>query len=158
MSAWGWRPERTRGIWRHGAGWIRPVVAAAPYLTVGLLVLMFHLVGGAISSGRGVLFDLPEVGEPVDGALTDLVAIVMPVQHDTVVFFDDARYFLSERSSVKSLGEHLAERVGRSEKKVLLTLADRRVTGGDLMRLATVARKNGVKQILFAEKGAHLSE
>lgn len=158
MTTWGWRPERTKGIWRHGAGWIRPIVAAAPYLTVGLLVLMFHLIGGTLTSAKGVLFDLPEGGRPADGELTDLVALVMPLRHDTVVFFDDARYFLTDAASLKSLGEHLAERFSRSEKKTLLVLADRRIVGGDLLQLVAVARQNGASRILFAEKGAAESE
>lgn len=154
MSAWGWRPERSKGIWRHGAGWLRPIVAATPYLTVGLLVLMFHMVGGAFTSAKGVLFDLPADERPADGEVTDLVALVMPIRHDTVVFFDDARYLLEDAASVKSLGVHLADRIRRSERKTLLVLADRRIIGGDLMKLASVARRNGVARILFAEKGA----
>ena len=158
MSAWGWRPERTKGIWRHGAGWLRPIVAAAPYLTVGLLVLMFHMIGGKLTFAKGVLFDLPEDSRQTDGELTDLVALVMPMRHDVVVFFDDARYLLDEATSVKALGDHLSERVRRSEKKSLLVLADRRIAGGDLLKLASLARQNGVERILFAEKGANASE
>lgn len=158
MSAWGWRPERTKGIWRHGAGWLRPIVAAAPYLTVGLLVLMFHMIGGTLTLAKGVLFDLPEDRRRADGELSDLVALVMPMRHESVVFFDDARYILADAVSLKALGEHLAERIGRSERKTLLVLADRRIAGGDLMNLATLARQNGVARILFAEKGASVSE
>ena len=158
MTAWGWRPERTKGIWRHGAGWLRPLVAASPYLTVGLLVLMFHLVGGTLTASKGLLFDLPEGGKATDAALTDLVALVMPMRHDIVVFFDDARYLLSSASSVKALGEHLAERTGRGGQHTILVLADRRVSGGDLMKFADVARQNGARRILFAEKGAHTGE
>lgn len=158
MTTWGWRPERTKGIWRYGAGWTRPIVAAAPYLTVGLLVLMFYLIGGTLTSAKGVLFDLPEGGRPADGELTDLVALVMPLRHDAVVFFDDARYFLTDAASLKSLGEHLAERLSRSEKKTLLVLADKRIASGDLLQFAAVVRRSGAARILFAEKGAAASE
>ena len=154
MSAWGWRPERAKGIWRHGAGWLRPIVAAAPYLTVGLLLLLFHFVGGTLTASKGLLFDLPADGAAADGIQTDLVAMVMPMRHDTVVFFDDSRYLLSEASSLSSLGEHLSERTRRNKSTTLLVLADRRVPGGELMSLASLARRSGVRQVLFAERGA----
>ena len=158
MTSWGWRPERTKGIWRHGAGWLRPIVAAAPYLTVGLLLLMFHFVGGTMTASKGLLFDLPESGKKSDAAQTDLVALVMPIRHDVVAFFDDARYVLSSASSVKALGDHLSERTGRGGDQTILVLADRRVSGGDLMKFADVARQSGIRRILFAEKGAHGTE
>ena len=61
-TPWKWTPERTLGIWRHGAAWTRPVTAAIPYLTVMLLLLMLHFVGGTLTSAKGVLFDLPDAG------------------------------------------------------------------------------------------------
>ena len=39
-----------------------------------------------------------------------------------------------------------------SRDKTLLVLADRRISGGDLMKFAAVARRNGVARILFAGK------
>ena len=77
MTSWGWTPERTAGIWRHGASWLRPFAAAAPYLTVLLLLLMLYVVGGTLASARGVLFDLPEAGLG-EGEATELVALVIP--------------------------------------------------------------------------------
>ena len=154
MTSWGWRPERTKGIWHHGAGWLRPIVAAAPYLTVGLLLLLFHFIGGTLTATKGLLFDLPADGTAADGVQTDLVAMVMPMRHDTVVFFDDSRYLLSETSSLTSLGDHLSERTRRDKSTTLLVLADRRVAGGELMSLASLARRSGVRQVLFAERGA----
>ena len=133
---------------------MRPIVAAAPYLTVGLLLLLFHFVGGTLTASKGLLFDLPADGTAGDGVQTDLVAMVMPMRHETVVFFDDSRYLLSEPSSLSSLGEHLSERTRRDKSTTLLVLADRRVSGGELMSLASLARKSGVLQVLFAERGA----
>lgn len=133
---------------------MRPIVAAAPYLTVGLLLLLFHFVGGTLTASKGLLFDLPADGAAADGVQTDLVAMVMPMRHDTVVFFDDSRYLLSEASSLTSLGDHLSERTRRDKSTTLLVLADRRVSGGELMSLASLARRSGVRQVLFAERGA----
>lgn len=151
MINWGWRPERTAGIWRHGAGWLRPFVAAAPYLTVLLLLLLFHVIGGTTTAAKGLLFELPS-GSLSEGEVTDLVATVLPLRHEILVFFDDSRYVLGYAASVTALGERLAERAARSESKTLLVMADRRVAAGELMQLAEVAKRCGVERILFAEK------
>jgi hypothetical protein len=60
MSQWNWKPERTQGVWRTGPVWLRPFLSAVPWITVLLLVLMFHIVGGTLTSFEGVLFDLPD--------------------------------------------------------------------------------------------------
>lgn len=157
MSPWGWQPERAQGIWRYGAGWVRPLAAAVPWITVVLLLLMFYLMGGAFTSAEGVLFDLPDAG-PSEGEPTELVALVMPMPHETLVFFDDARYMMGDGASVAVLKGHLTERLARAKRKTLLVLADRRVAGGELMRLAAVAKESGADRILFAEKKAGRSE
>ena len=157
MTDWGWRPRRTTGIWQHGARWSRPFIAAAPFLTVLVLLLMFYFVGGTMTTFKGVLFDLPEGGR-TDGEPAELVALVMPLRHETVVFFDDSRYLLGDAASVRSLGEQIAERVSRSTSKTLLVLVDRRVRSGDVMGLATIARQGGVRRLLFAEKSQEASE
>lgn len=151
MSDWGWRPERNLGIWRYGAGWLRPVMAAIPYLTAGLLLLMLYCVGGTLTSSRGVLFELP-AGDFPDGEKTDLVALVMPVRHETAVFFDDSRYLLGDEGSVGSLGEDLATAAGRRADASMLVLADRRVSVGRLLEVVAVAKKSGVRRILVAGK------
>ena len=153
MSPWGWSPERTQGIWRYGAPWMRPFAAAVPWLTIGLLLLMMHFVGGTFTSAKGVLFDLPEAGL-AEGEATELVALVMPMPHETLVFFDDSRYVLGDASSAAALREHLAERLGRTANRTMLVLADRRVSGGELMKFATIARRGGVSKVLFAERKA----
>lgn len=157
MSPWGWSPERSQGIWRYGAVWLKPLVAAAPWLTVILLLVMLNLVGGTFTSAKGVLFDLPD-GRLADGEATGLVALVMPTEHETLVFFDDSRYLLGDDASVASFREHLAESVRQTGDKTLLVLADRRVSGGELMRFAGVARKGGIEKVLFAEKRQERAE
>ena len=151
MSPWGWSPERSRGVWRHGPGWMKPFVAAAPWLTIGVLLMTFHFIGNEMSVSKGVLFDLPAEGVG-EGEATGLVALVLPKGHETLVFFDDSRYLLGDAASVDVLRGHLADRAGRVTRKTLLVLADRRVAGGDLMKLASVARKGGLDRVLFAEK------
>lgn len=155
MTRWGWSESRAaKGVDR--LAWMRPFSSAVPWITVMLLLLMFHLVGGTFTSAEGVLFDLPAVGE-TEGAKTQLVALVLPMSREnslreTLVFFDDARYVLGDAASENSLGAELAARAAKTGDRTLLLLADRRVSGGDLMRLAALVRSSGVERVLFAER------
>lgn len=157
MSPWGWNPVRSQGIWRYGARWMRPFVAAAPWLTVLLILLMFHVIGGTFTLAKGVLFEL-QPAETEDGEYTKLVAMVIPVSGETLVFFDDARYMLGDPASVASLGEHVAERTAKTDSKSLLVLADRRVNGGELMKFSGILRRAGVERVLFAGKKGEQQE
>lgn len=154
MSQCNWKSVRAKGAWRIGPEWLRPFLVAVPWITILLLVLMLHMVGGAIATSEGVLFDLPDAAGTGDGERASLVALVMPMPHETLVFFDDGRYALGDETSASLLGEQLEERSNRSEDKTLLVLADRRVATGDIMRLSGIARQSGIKRILFAEKRA----
>ena len=151
MSQWGWTPARNLGIWRYGAGWIRPIAAAIPYLTVGLLLLMMQMIGGTLTAYKGVLFDLPD-GEFADGDSQGMVALVMPVQRETMVVFDDVRYLLGDAASMRSFAESLADSTERREGKSLLILADRRVSTGHLMEVVSAAKRSGVSKVLLAGK------
>ena len=151
MSAWGWTPERHLGIWRHGAGWLRPTLAAVPYVTVGVLLLMLLTLGGTLSSAKGVLFDLPDTGAS-DVGRADLVALVMPVKHETMVFFDDSRYLLGDETSMRGFAEDLSARLAHRESRALLVLGDRRVSTGNLMSFVSLCRKSGVDRVLVACK------
>lgn len=157
MSPWGWTPARSPGIWRHGAAWLRPAVAAVPYLTVGLLLILLRFVSGTLTAAEGTLFELPDA-TPTDVVGEAPVALMMPIPRDTLVFFDDTRYLMGDEASLRALGEQLASRFARRAGGALLVLADRRVAGGELMRLAALAKANGVARILFAEKRAEAGE
>ena len=151
MSQWGWTPARNLGIWRYGAGWRRPIAAAIPFLTVCLLLIMMHMVGGTMTSYRGVLFDLPN-GTQSDGEVSELVALVMPVQHETMIVFDDARYLLGDTASMRSFGENLSDSIERRVGKSRLLLADKRVSAGHLMEVVSAAKRSGVGKVLLAAK------
>ena len=56
---WKWRPERTEGIWRHGCAWAKPLTAAAPWISLALLMATFAMAQGRLVSAPGTLFDLP---------------------------------------------------------------------------------------------------
>ena len=150
-SPWGWRREVRRGIWRYGSNRMRSFSAAVPWITAGLMLLMMHFISGTLTREKGVVFELPGYSLD-DGEAADMVALVMPTDRETLVFFDDARYLLGDGSSMASFGRHLAERSGRVKRRTLLVMADCRVTGGELMRLAEIARQSGLDKVLFAEK------
>ena len=151
MSQWDWTPARDLGIWRYGAGWFRPFAAAVPYLTIVILLLMMQMVGGTLTASRGVLFDLPD-GELGDGATSELVALVMPVRHETMVVFDDARYLLDDAASMRSFSKDVADESDYREDKALLILADRRLSTDHLMEVVSAAKRGGVNKILLAGK------
>ncbi len=151
MNGWNWNPKRSAGIWSHGLPALRPLVAASPYLTVLLLVVMLWLIGDTMTLAKGVLFDLPD-SQVADGERAKMVALVMPFERDTLVFFDDARYMLGDDVSAEALSEHLRERSSEVGNRSLLVLADRNVAGGELMRFVSLARQGGVEHVLFAEK------
>ena len=158
MSQWNWKPERTQGVWRTGPVWLRPFLSAVPWITVLLLVLMFHIVGGTLVSSEGVLFDLPDSTGLRDDEPAPLVALVMPMsretlpQQETLVFFDDGRYSLGDETSVSALVSHLEERAAKTERKTLLVLADKRVASGELIKFSGVAKRSGIERIFIAEK------
>ena len=154
---WQWRPSRAEGIWRHGAPWVKPLVAAAPWVTLGLLLVMFLLLGGKLTGVPGTVFELPEPsGRQL--AAPGLAALVMPSvregrgAEETLVFFDDARYSLADDASVAALREQLDRRVREDPVGMLLLLVDRRVGAGEVMALSRLAREVGVKRIEIAEK------
>lgn len=152
-SSWGWSTGRTS--WAAGCGehWFRPFVASAPWITLGVLILMLFIGGNALTAANGVLFELPE-GDADQGARTSLVALVMPTKRETLVFFDDARFVFGDSLSRSTLVSQLTERAAKLGETTLLVLADRRTDAGVLMALATDARRAGMKRILFAEKNA----
>lgn len=156
MTPWGWSVGRPRGVRDGGIVWLQPFVAAVPWITVGLLFILMCRVGDAFTLAKGVAFDLPPAGGQLEGAVTPMVALVIPDPKEvkTLVFFDDARYTLGDWMSEKSLDTELSKRTADVSEKSLLVLADRGVPGGDIMRFAEIARLAGVKKVLFAEKNA----
>ena len=151
MNGWGWKPPRKEGIWRYGAFWLKPLVAAAPYLTVVLLLVMLMRTGDAFTARRGVIFDLPETGAQ-EGLAASQVALALNTPRETLVFFDDSRYVLGQAASEAAFADHLAQRLRNDERKVLMVLSDRTIVGERLMKLASLATASGAKRVLFADR------
>ena len=154
-TTWGWLPPPDEGIWRHGAGWMRPLCAAAPWLTLMLLAVLMVLVGGRFSAASGVAFDLPRA-QAADTAPTRLVALVLRLApetgsaEETYVFFEDSRYALSDPASAAQFADAVGERLPGEPSGALTLLVDVGVPSGDLMNLTALARRAGVKRVLCA--------
>ena len=150
-SEWGWSSRSTGAASHHDIAWLRPFVAAAPWITLAILVLMMSLLGGTLAIREGVLFDLPDSGLG-EGESTALVALMLPMAHETLVFFDDARFVFGDAQSMDSFREQLSERAAKLKERTLLVLADRRISAGEIMRFASIAKSGGMGHILFAER------
>lgn len=152
---WGWRPVRPEGIWKHGCKWAQPLTVAAPWISLALLLAEVSLIDGRMTAQPGFVFNLPA---PISGdnALPGLAALVVlregSAGRETLVFFDDVRYSLSEESSVEQFRERLAKRVQSDASGTLLLLSDSRVSTGDMMRLAGYAREAGVAHVQIGER------
>ena len=154
QSHWGWRPRQTEGIWRHGCAWTKPLFAAVPWVTLTLLLALFAFIGDRLPQVPGLVCDLPaRVAGQAEA--TGLAALVLPASgagDETLVFFDDARYSLSDKMSVDVLRDRLSVRAGAEPSRTFLLLADRRVPAGDIMRLVDLARGSGLTRVQIAER------
>lgn len=144
------------GIWKHGCRWAQPLTVAAPWIALALLFVEFAFIERRLVSAPGLVLNLPA---PVCGeaATPGLAAIVVPVVREglragTLVFFDDARYSLSDAAAVEAFRERLAARAQADRSGTLLLLADGRVASGDLMRLMGLAREAGVTRVQIGER------
>lgn len=121
------------------------------WLSVVILFGMMWIVSGKFTIAKGQLFDLPAYGDE-DGLETEIVAIAFPSARETLIFFDDARYSLSDEESLDKFRSHLGEVVGKTSNASLLVLLDKRVTADEIMCLASTAKKSGVAKLLLAER------
>ncbi len=150
-------PQPDEGVWRYGAAWMRPLAVSAPWVALMVLMGLVALSDHRFTAAAGVALDLPSATvQDVDVA--SMVALVLPLAREvgggeeTFVFFDDARFTLSDPSSAAAFRRSLEERLSSAGTPALLLLADQRVPSGDLMNLTRLARSAGVRRVQIAEK------
>lgn len=137
--------------------WFRYLVQAAPWLTLALIVALFMLLQGVLAPVPSLLFDLPEPGT-ADSAQPGLVALLIPGDVEgaetegTLIYFDDARYALSDQASIDEFSNRLGDRAVETKCGVLTLMADRRVPAGDLMKVMALARSRRLLHVQLAEK------
>ena len=139
------------------AAWFRYLVQTAPWLTVLLIVVFFVLLQGTLAPVPSLLFDLPESGA-ADSVQPGLVALLIPGDIEgaetdgTLVYFDDARYVLSDPLSLDEFSGRLGDRAVESKCGVLTLLSDRRVPVGDIMKVMALAKSRRLLHVQLAEK------
>ena len=155
---WGWSEKRNASR-RPGGDWLRPISMSAPWLTVGLAVMMMSFLSGTFSAAKGLLFELPSA-DGGDTVSSGAVALVMRMSGETLVFFDDARYILDDPASLASFVEELKRVLSssRSRNGELLALADKSVSCEELFKCAEAAKKGGANKVLFATRNANQAE
>jgi biopolymer transport protein ExbD len=129
----------------------------APWLTILLIAVLFVFLQGSLSPVPSLLFDLPEAGA-ADSAQPGLVALLIPGDMEgsesdgTLVYFDDARYVMSDRASLDEFSSRLGERAIETKCGVLTLLSDRRVPAGDIMKIMSLAKAARLLHVQLAEK------
>jgi biopolymer transport protein ExbD len=123
------------------------------------MLSVFGLATDRLALAPGATFSLPSAPASGESAtLPDLVVLIMPVEREnstleeTVVFFNDSRYIFSDASSAAVFKSNLSKRASASETGVLMILADKHISAGDLLKLVDIARDAGVKSLQIAEK------
>lgn len=135
----------------------RYLVQMAPWLTVMLIAGLFAFLHGALAPVPSLLFDLPEAGA-ADSVKPGLVALLIPGDIEgaetdgTLVYFDDARYVLSDPASLDEFSSRLGERAVEAKCGVLTLLSDRRVPVGDVMKVMAIAKSRRLVHVQLAEK------
>ena len=137
--------------------WFRYLSQMAPWLTILLIAVLFVFLQGSLAPVPSLLFDLPEAGA-ADSAQPGLVALLLPgdiegAESDgTLVYFDDARYVMSDRASLDEFSNRLGERAIETKCGVLTLLSDRRVPAGDIMKIMSLANSARLLHVQLAEK------
>ncbi|MBO5941504.1 MAG: biopolymer transporter ExbD, partial [Kiritimatiellae bacterium] len=104
-----------------------------------------------------LLFDLPEAGAQ-DSARPGLVALLIPSDIEgaevdsTLIYFDDARYVMSDPTSMDEFAARLGDRAIETKYDTLTLLSDRRVSAGDVMKVMSIAKAARLLHVQLAEK------
>lgn len=137
--------------------WFRYLSQTAPWLTLLLTAVLFVFLQGTLSPVPSLLFDLPEAGA-ADSAKPGLVALLIPgdiegaEEDGTLVYFDDARYVLSDPLSLDEFSDRLGDRAIETKCGVLTLLTDKRVPTGDVMKIMALAKSARLLHVQLAEK------
>ena len=123
-------------------------------ITVILLTLMMYILSGTLTRSEGTRFELPTGG--TEGVNTELVALLIMHGHETLAFFDDARYVIDEKTQLKEFENQLKERSRQKSESVLLVMADKKVPTGALIAFTEAAKRAGMKEVLVANRRENL--
>ena len=143
--------RKHRNIFHRGGGWSHTLLAAMPWVSAGIVALLLIAAQGRFAVVPGTVFELPDAS--AGAAHPDFTALMMPLEHEdgeheTLVFFDDERYSLTDADSRDRLEKKLGDAAGR----VLLLMADRRMRQSEISTFAALAARAEVARLEVASK------
>ncbi len=146
-----WRAQALRDKYRPTSRIMQTFLASVPWLDALLVCALFVYVGTRLTLRPGVVFELPAAPFQ-EGLHESITAVLLPVgrndQHaETLVFFDDERYRLSDPQQMQRLGAAMRSLLAHTARRELLLLAERRVPHGDVMAAVNLARAAGVQRV-----------
>jgi len=158
-----WRPRltsqtaiilRTRYVPKSRIG--QGLITIAPWLSLVLLVFTFLAVGSQVLVQPGVVVELPSAPF-TDGFQSRWLAVILSVpgqgdRRESIVFFDDERFRLSEPAQVEALRLALQRKLRELPDPFLVIQADRSVEYGSIVQVVNLARQAGVKRVNQAVK------
>jgi biopolymer transport protein ExbD len=113
----------------------------APFLNLGLLVLMFQLFSSVFVLQPGVRVDLPVSGFT---AGTPYGPMIVTLTQEGMVFFND------ERTPLEGLGSAFADARHRHRDVAVTVQADYRVPYGAVIRVMNMALDAGIRTVNLA--------
>ena len=142
---------RETGVWRFGCAWMRPLCAAAPWLTLATLLFTFAVASVRFTRAPGTEFELPPSSGTVQAEDVDAAVVVLPPAdgRGSTAFFDDSRFDLSDKTEYAAFAARVEAASQRGVSSIAL-MADAAVPLGDTMKAASAIRASGVRRIVVA--------
>ena len=126
-------------------------------ITILVLTVMMYMLSGTLTCSESVRFNLPaaDAGRS-SNQNTDLVAMMMAHGHETLAFFDDARYIVEDKSQMAEFVAELKRKPLEKNAYALLILADKQVPTGALITFSEAAKRAGVKEVQIATRNEQM--
>lgn len=155
-SQWGaWRADGLRMRFRPRSRIGQGFLMVVPWVDCLFVLVLFLALGHRLLLRPGIVFELPQAPfrEGVHHGLTVVMLVVdRPKGPETLVFFDDIRYELSNAAEMEQLRSRVGSGLGQPGGRQLLLLADRRVPHGDVVALVNLARETGIQRVSVTVK------
>jgi len=158
-ESWGEMIKGRRSVHsRFGNRWFQCFSGNIPWIDALIIVVLLLAVNDRLTIVPGMVFDLPSAPLRGGGNHSALTAVMVSVVQDissgsdTLVFFDDERFSMSDEDLLLRLAEKVRDRVQASSNHDLLLLADKNIPHGDVIRFINIVRESGVRHVNVGEK------
>ena len=126
------------------------LILMAPWLNVLILIAAFLVLHGQLALKPGVVVDLPRLPFR-EGLNSGAPLVLMSVEgvngRESVAFFDDERFRLSESRQLKQLQKLIASNMMSKNNMEVVLHAEREVPHGDVLSIVNLAREAGVLRV-----------